>query len=316
MPRLVAVTGATGFVGSHLVRRLASSGWSIRILTRRMPTAALTPNTTLDLVLGDLDDGDALRRLVSGVDAVVHVAGIVKARHPQDFQRINAQGTRNLVDALSTAAPRNRLIHISSLAAREPQLSPYAASKRAGEDIVAAIADRQPVTILRPPAIYGPGDREILPMFQAASRGLCPYPGPKAMRVSLIHVADLAAAIAAALERPALPERLYEVDDGHPGGYDWAEIAGALSAAIGRPVRRLRIPRSVMAGVAGLAELRRALGGEITVLGFAKLPELYHQDWATHGPRLEGWKAGFDLESGFRDTVAWYARRHWLRASR
>jgi len=314
MAKLVAVTGATGFVGAHLVRRLADSGWTIRILTRRMPTAALVPNATLDLVLGDLDDQAALRRLVSGADAVVHLAGIVKALRPADFQRVNVQGTRNVVEALSAAAPRSRLIHISSLAAREPRLTPYGASKRAGEDVIATIADRQAVTIFRPPAIYGPGDREILPMFQAARRGFCPYPGPKGMRLSLIHIADLVAAIATAVDQPSSPERLYEIDDGHPGGYGWAEIADALSTAVGRRVRRLHVSPALMWGVAGLAELRRAVGGEVTVLCFAKLPDLHHPDWVVHGPGFEGWKPAFDLASGFRDTIAWYARRHWLSA--
>jgi len=312
MTKLAAVTGATGFVGSRLVHRLAEAGWSVRILTRRMPTSALMPKTPLDIVLGDLSDGDALRRLVSGADAVIHVAGIIKARHSTEFIAANVQGTAAVVAALDAAAPHVRLIHISSLAAREPRISPYCASKRGGEEVVERIAGRQAVTIFRPPAIYGPGDVEILPMFKAASVGICPYPGSKDGRVSLIHVDDFAAAIVRAAEAPNLPDLRYEIDDGHPDGYSWAEIRATLEAILSRHIRLVRVPRPAMIGVAGLVELHRRLGGPLTVLCLDKVAELYHGDWAVHGPRLPGWKPGSDLTSGFRDTVNWYRSKGWL----
>ena len=316
MTKLAAVTGATGFVGSRLVHRLAEAGWSIRILTRRMPTTALMPKTPLDIVLGDLSDGDALRRLVSGADAVIHVAGIIKARHSTEFFAANVQGTAAVVAALDAAAPNVRLIHISSLAAREPRISPYCASKRGGEEAVERIAGRQAVTIFRPPAIYGPGDVEILPMFKAGSTGICPYPGSKGMRVSLIHVDDFAAAIVSAAEAPNLPDLRYEIDDGHQagnlGGYSWPEIRATLQATLDRHIRLVRVPRPAMTGIAGVVELHRRLGGPLTVLCLDKVAELYHGDWAVHGPRLPRWKPGFDLASGFRDTVNWYRSKGWL----
>jgi len=312
MSRLAAVTGATGFVGTSLVHRLVDSGWSVRILTRRMPTAALTPKAPIEIVLGDLSDGAALRRLVSGADAVIHVAGIIKALERSAFTLANVRGTEAVVAALDAAAPNTRVIHISSLAAREPSLSPYCASKRAGEDVVERIAGRQPVTIFRPPAIYGPGDVEILPMFKAARAGICPYPGPKGMRVSLIHVDDFAAAIVAAAGAPSLPDLRYEIDDGHPGGYSWPELRAILQATVGGPVRLIRIPRPVMTGIAGLVELHRRVTGALTVLCLDKVPELYHPDWTVQGPRLAGWQPRFDLASGFSDTVNWYRAKGWL----
>jgi nucleoside-diphosphate-sugar epimerase len=316
MPRLAAVTGATGFVGTHLVHRLAEAGWSVRILTRRMPTAALAPNRSLEIVLGDLADADALRRLVAGADAVIHVAGIVKARHSRDFFAANVQGTAAVVAALDAAAPRTRVIHVSSLAAREPRLSPYCASKHGGEEVVERIAVRQPVTILRPPAIYGPGDAEILPMFKAAAVGFCAYPGARGGRVSLLHVADFAAAIVQAAEAAELPELRYELDDAHPRGYSWTEIRGALETVLGRRLRLIRLSRPPMLGIAALAELNRRLGGELTALCLAKLPELYHRDWVVNGPRLPGWEPRVDLVAGFGDTVNWYRAKGWLTPSR
>jgi nucleoside-diphosphate-sugar epimerase len=311
----VAVTGATGFVGSHVIRRLTASGHQVRILARRMPIAALTPDKPLEVVLGDLDDQTALRRLVGGVDAVVHVAGIIKARHAGEFHKVNVEGTRHVAAALSEVSPDTRVIHVSSLAAREPGLSPYCASKRGGEEAIQALPNPARLTIIRPPAVYGPGDAEIFPMFKAASLGLCAYPAAPQTRVSLIHGADLAAAIVAATEASGL-DPVYELDDGHAGGYAWTEIGAGLSAALARPVRMIRVPRAVLTGIAAGVELHRRVAGSLTALSFAKVPELYHADWAARGPRLEartGWKAAFDITKGFSDTLAWYRAIGWLR---
>jgi nucleoside-diphosphate-sugar epimerase len=317
MAKVVAVTGATGFVGSHLVHRLAREGWSVRILARRMPDAALVPDATIDVVIGDLGDARELRRLVRGADAVIHVAGIVKARRPEDFQTANVEGTHHVLAALSDAAPTARFIHISSLAAREPHLSPYAASKRAAEDLAAAVSERQPVTIIRPPAVYGPGDLEILPMFRAAAGGICPYPRVFGMRLSMIHVADLAAAIAGVAAIGPLPELRYEVDDGKPGGYSWDEIAGALSQAFGRKVKPVPVPRMGVTAVAAFEQLRQSLGGEIRALSLTKVPELVHPDWVARGASL--WdqialKPGINLVRGFQETLGWYSKSGYIRA--
>jgi nucleoside-diphosphate-sugar epimerase len=315
MAKVVAVTGATGFVGSHLVHRLAREGWSVRILARRMPEAALVPDAIIDVVIGDLGEGRALRCLVRGADAVIHVAGIVKARHPADFQVANVEGTRLVLAAVSEAAPMARFIHISSLAAREPHLSPYAASKRAAEDLAAAASERQPVTIIRPPAVYGPGDLEILPMFRAAARGICPYPRVPGMRLSMIEVTDLAAVITGAAATGRLPELRYEVDDGKPGGYGWNEIAEALGQALGRKVKPVPVPRHGVTAVAALAQFRQSLGGEIRALSLSKVPELLHPDWVVRGPSL--WdqlalKPAINLTRGFRETLGWYSKSGYI----
>jgi len=315
MSKLVAVTGATGFVGSHLIRGLSTAGHRVRILARRMPIAALTPDRPLEVVLGDLDDRRALERLIGGADAVIHVAGIIKAKRAAEFHRVNVDGTRNLAAALATVPSETRVIHVSSLAAREPALSPYCASKRGGEDAIRTIANPARLTILRPPAVYGPGDAEIFPMFKAASLGLCAYPAARAGRVSLIHGADLASAILAAADA-ALPDLVYELDDGRAGGYAWTEIGAGLSAALGRPVRMIRVPRPALTAIAAGVEVHRRFAGSLTALCLAKVPELYHADWAAAGPRLEtgtGWKPAFDITKGFADTLAWYRAIGWLR---
>jgi nucleoside-diphosphate-sugar epimerase len=312
---LVAVTGATGFVGSHLLRRLAESGRRIRILTRRLPEN-LPPEAPIELVLGDLEDRSALRRLVTGADRIVHIAGIIKARHAADFQRVNVAGTRNVAEAVAEVAPQARVIHVSSLAARQPELSPYAASKREGETAIGPLAEMLPLTIIRPPAVYGPGDTEILPMFRVAETGFLPYPAAPRARVSLIHVDDLAGALLTALTAPRLPDLVYEVDDGQPGGWAWPEIAAALGSALARPVRPFRLPRNLMALIAAASEAHRHLGGPLTALCQDKLAELYHPDWVARGPRLQdcsAWRPALPLAAGLQATAAWYRRKGWLK---
>lgn len=307
MAGLVAVTGATGFVGSQIVRALSASGWRVRILARHMPSAALSPGTCLEVVQGDLNDREALQALVKDADLLVHVAGIVKARHPADFQAVNAGGTIKVLEALNAANPAARLIHISSITAREPRLSPYAASKHAGEAAVERLAAGRKWVILRPPAVYGPGDLEILPLFKAAATGFCPYPAAPDAKLSLIHVEDLAGAVIALANAAIWPATRYEPSDGQI--YGWDDILRALGRALGRPVSGFRLPRPALYPVAAASQLAQALTGEIRVLSLAKIPELYHRDWGCHGPSLQrdlGFGPKFDLQYGFRNTVDWY----------
>ena len=188
---LAAVTGATGFVGPHLIAALARHGWKLRLLIRRWTPLPSLAGVDAEIVWGDLSDEAALRRLVDGADAVVHAAGLIKARRPEDFQAVNRDGTARL----SALAPTMPFLLLSSLAAREPQLSPYAASKRAAEEVVARRTG--PWLAVRAPAVYGPGDRETLAYFKMAARGFAPQPDRPDARLSLIHVEDLAEALAA-----------------------------------------------------------------------------------------------------------------------
>lgn len=316
MTGLVAVTGATGFVGSQIVRRLAKSGWQIRILARQMPSAALSPGTCLEVILGDLNDSNSLQALVRGADLVVHVAGIVKARRPADFITVNEGGVVNLLTALNVVNPAARLIHISSIAAREPGLSPYAASKSAGEAAVERLSAGRKWVILRPSAVYGPADMEILPLFKAAAAGFCPYPAAPGARVSLIHVQDLAAAVAAVATTADWRRPIYEVDDG--GAYSWDMILGALGEASGRRVKGVRLPRCMIYPVAGFSQVLQAMTGETRVLCIAKIPELYHADWVAHGPRLQdeaAYRSEFGLAAGFRETLGWYRTHSFIAAT-
>ena len=304
MAKVAAITGATGFVGPHLVAALARHGWKFRLLMRRWTPLPSLPGVAAEIVWGDLSDEASLKRLVADADAVVHAAGLIKARRPIEFDRVNRDGTARL----SALAPDVPFLLLSSLAAREPQLSPYAASKRAAEEVVTRRSG--PWLAVRAPAVYGPGDRETLAYFKMAARGFALQPAQSDARLSLIHVEDLAEALALALDRP-LPPGVYEVDDGHPGGYRHADMAAAAAEALGRPVRAIRVGRGPMNTVARLNSLRP--GPQI--LSPAKVRELYHSDWAVHENRLSqaiGFAPRFGLVDGFRHTILWYRARHWL----
>jgi len=308
MGRLLAVTGATGFVGPHLVAALARHGYKVRLLIRRWSPVPSLAGVEAEIVLGDLADEAALRRLVDGADAVIHAAGLIKARAPADFMTVNRDGTARL----SALAPEARFILLSSLAAREPQLSAYAGSKRAAEQVVAERPG--PWLAVRAPAVYGPGDRETLAYFKAAARGLAPRPRGEGARLSLIHVEDLAEALVRVVEAP-LPPAVYEIDDGREGGYGYGDMATAAGEALGRSVRSVPVPRVAMEIVGWANGLRHALGGAAQILTRAKVRELFHPDWAVHDRRLAatiGFRPRYDLNSGFRDTILWYRQNKWL----
>lgn len=308
MSRLVAVTGVTGFVGPHLVAALAGRGFSLRLLVRRWSPLPSLDGVAADMVLGDLSDEAALERLVLGVDAVVHAAGLIKARRPSEFMTVNCDGTA----LLSALAPEATFLLLSSLAAREPRLSPYAASKRAAEEVVAGRSG--PWLTVRAPAVYGPGDRETLAYFKAVARGLALRPKLPDARLSLIHVADLAEALALALDRPP-PPSIYEIDDGREGGYSYRDMADAAGRALGRKPLSLAVPRPVMAAVARANVIGHSLGGSARILTPGKVGEIFHGDWTAHDRRLAaalGFSPRFDLATGFGDTILWYRRQGWL----
>jgi nucleoside-diphosphate-sugar epimerase len=306
---LVAVTGATGFVGPHLVAALARDGWKLRLLVRRWSPLPSLPGVDAELVLGDLGDEKALRCLVDGADAVIHAAGLIKARHERDFITVNRDGTA----LLSALAPEQLFILLSSLVAREPQLSAYAASKRAAEHVVATRSG--PWLAIRAPAVYGPGDRETLSYFKMVERGWAIRPKLPNARLSLIHVADLAAALARAARTP-LDRSLYEIDDGHVEGHTYSVMAQAAAAAIGRRARQVPVTKGIMTVLAGIVALRQALGGEAQILTAGKVAEIFHPDWVVHDRRLANaldLQARYNLKAGFADTVRWYQARKWLR---
>jgi nucleoside-diphosphate-sugar epimerase len=310
----VAVTGATGFLGLHLVAALARKGAQVRVLARRDPVHELWRDISIDAIPGDLEDPKALARLVTGADAIVHSAGLIKARNRAQFMRINRDGTRAIAEVTRRLAPSARFIAISSLAAREPQLSAYAASKRAGEDAArAAFADAaERLLIVRPPAIYGPWDRETLAIFQAAARPIIPVFGEG--RAAIIHVAT-AADVLARLAMGDGEAGLYTLCDDRPDGYTLRELLTEAANALGGNPRFLPIPAALLLGAGRVSAWWGALVGMAPIFTAGKARELLHPDWSVHPeealpPTL--YQENIGILYGFPETVAWYKAAKWL----
>jgi nucleoside-diphosphate-sugar epimerase len=266
------------------------------------------------IIAGDLSDGRALARLVEGVDHVVHVAGLIKAARRRDFFAVNAAGSESLALVMVQHAPQARLLHISTIGAREPQLSDYTASKRAGEDAVRRVLGSK-VTVLRPPAVYGPGDRESLLFFQLGRQRFVPLAGPPAARAAMIHVADLVAVMAAMLS--SSDGGVWTAADDRPQGYSWAEVFGEAARAVGNSRARLFHAPSALLKAAALAGDVGRLLGNANMICTQKLRELRHRDWtvsAQEHARPAGWAPRYTLAEGFADTVRWYRAAGWLPA--
>jgi 2-alkyl-3-oxoalkanoate reductase len=296
---LVALTGGTGFLGQHIVDRLQASGWRVRLLLRR-PHAVADAET----VIGALDDAGALDRLLDGADVLVHAAGLIKATGRDQFLQVNRDGSRRLAEAAARQAKPPRVVQISSLAAREPTLSDYAASKRLGEEAFAGLADR---VVVRPTAVYGPGDRETALFFRAARGPLLPIPLAPQARVTMIHADDVADAVAA-LCPPGPQGQIFELTDSQVSGYSWHELARAMLTIAGNHARILELPAAVFRAIAVLSEGRARLTGKAAMLVSGKVRELFHPDWSSaqdRQPPSSLWRPKIDLHAGFVQTMNW-----------
>ncbi len=316
---VVAITGASGFIGRRLVAAFAQSGWQIRVLARHAPDSGLWGATTADAVVGDLDSPQALAELVAGADAVVHLAGLIKASSRSAFMKVNRDGTAHLAAAVAERARKARFVQVSSLAARQPELSDYAASKQAGERVVRGVLGVRAL-VVRPAAVYGPGDRETLTFFRLARGPWAPLPAPAEARVALIHVEDLCALL---LHHAAgngwSGGETVEAADACPQGYSWREILQAIAVAVGNPgVRLVRVPETALRVAAACGDVGRHFGMAST-LTRQKLRELQFPDWsvkAADWAHPAGWAPRFGLSDGFADAVAGYRAAGLLPAAK
>lgn len=276
-------------------------GFRVRALARRPDRAQHLASQGVELIEGDLHDTAALQQLLDTSTAVIHAAGAVRGNSRQDFDRINVAGTGMLLAAISSQATPPRLLLLSSLAAREPQLSWYAASKRAAEKLLERHQDLDWV-VLRPPAVYGPGDKEMLPIFQWMARGIAFVPGSTSVRFSLIHITDLVSAIIACLQTPATRHQTLTLGDGKPGGYDWHEMAAIAAATFSRPVRLWPVPAWLLNTVARLNLAIARITGNAAMLSPPKLRELRHADWVTDNQAITA-ATGWTPQTGLREGL-------------
>ena len=297
----LAITGATGFVGSAVLD--AASDHTCRALTRRNQDE----RDGVEWVKGTLDDTASLESLCQGADAVIHIAGLTNTPDLAEFERANVTGTANVM-AAAKAAKVKRFVFVSSLSAREPQLSAYGASKARAEELVHASG--LDWTIVRPPAVYGPRDTEMFELFRSAKLGVVPLP-PKGA-TSIIHVNDLALFLVTLAERKAL-KATYEPDDGREGGWSHKELAQAIGKAVsGRGVFAPNLPKSVL-NIAASAD--KLLRGDKAKLTADRVGYMSHPNWVVRfdkRPPPELWAPQIEGEAGLKQTADWYKAEGWL----
>jgi dihydroflavonol-4-reductase len=319
--RTVAVTGATGFIGRHVTADLVARGIDVRTVVRPGSTHEVPGGATI--IRAPLD-ARALGEAFAGVDAIVHLAGLVSALDPKDYSAVNVRGTQEV--ARAAAAAGARLVHISSLAAAGPApataprteddapspRTPYGRSKLEGERLVMATPGLRWI-ILRPAVVYGPGDRAMLPVFKCAERGLLPLVGRQDAAYTFVHVSDVVRAIAAAITAPVDSEIVFV---GHPRPVTGREILETVRQLVGRPALIIRIPQAVTRlaaagcdlvarGIHRSLPLNRWRYVELSAEGFVCCVERLHE-------RL-GIVAAIGLGEGLAQTAAWYRREGWIR---
>jgi uncharacterized protein YbjT (DUF2867 family) len=297
------MTGGTGFVGSTLMRLAIDAGWHVRALAR----APQPVQNGVTWILGALDDPGSLRSLVEGSDAIIHVAGVVNAVDRTGFEAGNVSGTLALIEA-ARSARTSRFIHVSSLSAREPDLSNYGWSKAKAEQLVKASG--LDWTIVRPPAIYGPGDRDMLDVYKMAKWGYALMP-PKG-RTSLIEVSDLGRLLLALIPAGIAHTQMYEADDGRDDGWSYENYGKAIGWAVGKPITTISVPKWLLALVARGDRLFRGHRAKLTL---DRVGYMCHPDWVidlAKRPPPQIWKPQVPTREGLKATAEAYRAAGWL----
>lgn len=304
--RTIAVTGATGFIGSAVTRKLLGAGWRVRALVRPSSVRNVPHGSSAELIVGTLEDWASLHRLVEGVHAVVHCAGLIRGVAAAQFDDVNVHGVERLARVALSQEPTPFFLLLSSLAAREPDLSAYAQSKREGERVLATMSGKMSWSALRPPAVYGPGDRALRPLFQCMRWGVAPILGPQDARFSLLYVDDLATAVLHWLDAGNCESTVFELHDGQDGGYVWNDVVETAAALLDQRVLRLPIAGLALEWMASLSAGLGRLTGHAPIFTPGKVRELRHPNWVCDNTALHqatGWVPRISFMDGMRRTL-------------
>lgn len=316
------VTGATGFIGSHLVEELLKRGYDVTCLVRKSSNLRWIDSLKVNLVYGDCEKG-TLEHLPDDVDYVYHLAGLTKAKRDEDFFCVNARGTENFLKALSSRARGlKRFLYLSSLAAAGPSLdgrpinesvkprpvSAYGKSKLEGEVITLRYGETLPVTIIRPPAVYGPRDRDLLVFLRMLKKGFYPYWGK--CYYSMLYVDDLVRGTILAAESEGTVGKIYFLSDG--GVYSNDDIASEITEVFNTKVMKVKVPLSMMSLLLSLSGI---LKKETSIINRDKLREIRYSNWvcdSTKAEREMGFKPKVKIKEGIKWTADWYRIHQWI----
>lgn len=326
--KTVLVTGANGFVGGRLCEVLLERGYAVRALVRKTSDLSRLEGVGVNLAYGELNDPPSLIDAASGVDVVFHVAGKIKAPSLQEYMEANRQGTKNLLEAVCEVSPDlQRFVYVSSLAAGGPgptdrpvteddpprPVTPYGASKLAGEKETLAFADRLSVALVRPPAVYGPGDTQVLGFFRTVCWHLKPYFGAPTAQVRLVYVDDLVEGLILAAEhQQAIGQVFYIAEDQNR---TWLELESIIAREAGVWAVPVRIPRWFVRSVATITELAYKPTRKTPALNRHKAEDFLQQNWTcsvAKAERMLGYRCRFPFEKGAAITISAYREKGWL----
>lgn len=318
----IALTGASGFLGRALLRKLLKQGYNIRALLRQDSLsqdaifAKYISQGQLDIITGSLTDEASLYNLCQDMDVLIHCAGMVKALNPDDLYQTNGTATGRLFDIAQECGVK-RGLYISSLAAREAEISHYAASKCDGEERIATTIDKNRMgwDVIRPPAIYGPGDRQVLLFFKMIARKMALIANHKQASISMIHVQDVVDAIYAWLRSKQATQNIYEICGAGDDGYIWEDITHIAADILKVKPWIIYPPVWMITFICWASQKIGQLRGEASILSMDKLGEIRHGDWQVHDHRFEdqfGWSPKINLDQGFAQTIIWYRQMGWL----
>ena len=312
----VLITGATGFVGSHIAEAFVAAGYKVRCGLRSTSDVRWISNLPIERTPLDLDHPDDLSKALENVEIVVHVAGVTSARRPEDYYRVNADGTRRLAEA-ARGAGVGRFVQISSLAARGPDghdhpASAYGRSKLEAEKLLRGLDGPMRTVVLRPAAVYGPRDTDLLPLFKMASRGWLTLPaGPGSLQP--VYAADVAKAVLAAASKQEASFGPFPVAE--RSSYSWRYVASNLEEALGRPFRTARLPGACFRLAGRAAELAARPLGALPIFDERRAEDLAVHSWTCDPSIVErelGWRAEISLPEGLEKTARWYRGEGWL----
>ena len=323
---LAFITGATGFIGSHLAEALHAKGYKLRCLVRKSSNLVWIKHLPIEYVYGDATDREVLKQAVKGADFIFHVAGITKARTKEEYFRGNHLSTRYLLDAAIEANPGlKRFVLISSQTATGPgmgvtedtpfhPITTYGISKMEAEKECLKEMGRLPITIVRPPAVYGPRDKDVFEFFNTMNKGLHPMIGFKDTYVSLVHVSDLVKGIILAAESPKALKQTYFISSERY--YNWKEVGDLTSRILGKKAVTIKIPVGLVYVVGAFAEVFSLITRKPALLNFEKIRDIVQEAWTcdiAKAKRELAYAETTGLEEGIKNTVEWYRKEGWLK---
>jgi len=322
------VTGASGFIGSHLVDRLIAEGHTVTALIRESSRLRWLKNKPVKLVTGDVRQLESLQMAVEFQDVIFHVAGAILSPNTRGFEQTNHFGSENMMEAIMTYNPDvQKVVYVSSLAAGGPTLperpikesddpnpiSAYGRTKLAGEEVVLSYADRLNVVVIRPPVVYGPRDRGVLNFFRLVAKGVKLNLGFRERYLSIIHVTDLVTAlILAGLNQDSSGS--YYVDDG-TSGWTWLDLQHHIANAMETTARTFRIPLTPLFIYAALSTASQRFFHSRGWINLDKFREMVQQAWLCDSSRIQnqlGYQPSVSIEKGMKNTAEWYREIGWL----